>query len=195
MGGAWRSGLIVAGAVLAITSSLPRPTMAQAMADPNAFRPNTFREITESFKDWKLYCQVWSAPKRLECELGSRPGSDRRSRLVWLRSSERWLEGLRFRLDDAGTDLGRKLRVWVDDSVFRPEFPCQPFTFESNTCAVSEPATNQKLVEKLLSAKEVSAVGVSPAGAKSEVRFSLNGFKAAVERMEQIRREAGSAWM
>ncbi|WP_209766042.1 invasion associated locus B family protein [Azospirillum rugosum] len=190
MGGAWRSGLIVAGAVLAITSALPRPTMAQAPASPNAFR-----EVTETFKDWKLYCQVWSAPKRLECELGSRPGSDRRSRLVWLRSSERWLEGLRFRLDDAGTDLGRKVRVWVDDSVFRPEFPCQPFTFESNTCAVSDPATNQKLVEKLLSGKEVSAVGVSPAGTKSEVRFSLNGFKAAVERMEQIRREAGGTWM
>lgn len=194
MARAWCVGLIVAGAVLAIASALPRPAMAQDPAQ-GATGPNAFHEVAETFKDWKLYCQVWSATKRLECEVGSRPGSDRRSRVVWLRSSERWMEGLRFRLDDAGTDLGKKLRVWVDSALFRPEFPCQPFAFESNTCAVSDPATNQKLVERMMSGKEVSAVGQSPGGTKSEVRFSLNGFKAAVERMEQIRREAGGAWM
>ncbi|WP_448203325.1 invasion associated locus B family protein [Azospirillum sp. sgz302134] len=184
----WRVGLMVMGAVLAGAAVDGSPASAQSPSPP-------FQEFSETFKDWKLYCQVWSASRRLECELGSRTGSDRNSRIVWLRSSERWMEGLRFRLDVAGTDLNKPLRVWVDNSVFRPEFPCKPFAFESNTCAVPDPGTNQKLVEKMMGGKEVSAVGSSPTGTKSEVRFSLSGFKAAVERMEQLRREAGGAWM
>jgi len=173
MSRAWRVWLFLTGAVLAGAGA----AQAQSAAKP-------FREYAETHKDWKLYCQVWSATRRVECELTSRNGSDRSSRIVWLRSSERWLDGLRFRLDDSGTDVTKGIRVWVDSAVFRPEFPCKPFPFEPNTCAVSDPDTNQKLVEKLMGAKkEVSAVGVSPGGAKSEVRFSLNGFKAAVDRM------------
>ena len=180
----WRVGLFLVGAVI-----LTGPVQAQAGTRP-------FQEYAETHKDWKLYCQIWTANPRVECELASRNGSDKSSRVVWLRSSERWLDGLRFRLDEAGTDVSKPIRVWVDGALFRPEFPCKPFSFEPNTCAVSDPDTNRKLVEKMMGGKrEVSAVGSSPTGAKSEVRFSLNGFKAALERMEQLRAEAGTPWM
>lgn len=159
--------------------------------------PRPFDEVSETHKDWKLYCQIWNTPRRLECELTSRTGSDKQSRVVWLRSSERWLDGLRFRLDEAGVDVTKGgIRVWIDNAIFRPEFPCKPFPFEPNTCAVTDPATNQKLVERLTGgAQQVSAVGVNTGGGKAEVRFSLNGFKAAVDRMEQLRSEAGTPWM
>lgn len=185
MARAWRFGLIV-GTMLAAVGVAPALAQSPAPA---------FQEFTETFKGWKLYCQVWSDTKRVECELGSRPGSDRKSRLVWLRSTERWMEGIRLRLDDAGTDVDKGVRIWVDNTLIRPELSCKPFPFESGTCAISDPATNHAMVEKMVAAKGLTAVGQTPAGAKSEIRFSLNGFKEAVERMEQIRRGAGSAWM
>jgi Invasion protein B, involved in pathogenesis len=184
---AWRFGLIV-GAMLAATDVAPAPTAAQSPAPP-------FQEFAETFKAWKLYCQVWSDTKRVECELGSRTGSDRKSRLVWLRSTERWMEGLRLRLDGAGTDLDKGVRIWVDNALIRPESSCKPFAFESGTCTIPDPATNHALVDKMLTGKGVTVVGQTPDGAKSEIRFSLTGFKEAVERMEQIRRGTGSAWM
>ena len=180
MTGAWRGGLIAGFLLLAAL-----PAAAQSPA---------YREYSETFKDWRLYCQVWSEPRRVECEMLSRPGSDRRSRLVWLRSSERWMEGLRFRLNEEAMDLSRIVRVWVERALFRPDNPCERFEWETNTCAVSDADTNAKLVERLASAKSVSIVGSAPAGGKAEIRFSLNGFKPALERMEDIRREAGVPW-
>ena len=183
--GAWRGGVIAGLLLVAVVPAAP----IQAQSQPPAYR-----EHSETFKDWRLYCQVWSEPSRVECELLSRPGSDRRSRLVWLRSSERWLEGLRFRLDEQTMDLSKIVRVWVDRALFRPEYPCERFEWETNTCAVVDPETNAKLVERLTPGKEVSAVGSAPAGGKAEVRFSLTGLKPALERMEEIRREAGIRW-
>ncbi len=179
-------------AVGSAAATAETPNAAPTSA-PTSARP--FQEFSETHKDWRLYCQVWTATRRVECELVSKPGNDRASRVVWLRSTERWLEGLRFRLHDGGVDVARPVRVWVDRGLFRPEFPCQPFRFEPNTCAVGAPATNRKMVETLMSGRQVSAVGLGADGAKAEVRFSLNGFKAAVERMEQIRGDAGTPWM
>ncbi|CAO3373979.1 hypothetical protein [Azospirillum argentinense] len=185
---AWRGGVVAGFIALAAL-----PAAAQSQTQAQAQSP-AYREHAETFKDWRLYCQVWSEPRRAECELLSRPGSDRRSRLVWLRSSERWLEGMRFRLDDGTMDLSKIVRVWVDRALFRPEYPCERFEWETNTCAVVDPETNAKLVDRLTPGKEVSAVGSAPAGGKAEVRFSLNGLKPALERMEEIRREAGIRW-
>lgn len=182
------TGLPVAGAAAqdaaAGTDALPAP--------PDG-RP--FLEYDESFKGWKLYCQIWPATRRVECELSARGVNDRNARLVWLRSTERWLDGLRFRTEGESLEISKPVRVWIDKGVFKPEFPCKPFPFETNTCAVTDPETNRKLVERLLSGQEVSAVGQSPTGAKAEIRFALAGFKAAVERTEQLRASAGPPWM
>lgn len=180
-------------ALVGIPMAQAAPTIETPDTPPRA--PLPFRDYDESFKDWRLYCQVWDKTRRVECELGSRTGTDRSSRVVWLRSSERGLGGLRFRLNESAMDFSQGVRIWVDHSLFKPDFSCKPFPFEASTCAVSDPAVNQKLVERLLTARELSAVGLSPTGAKSEVRFSLDGFKAAYERMEDLRRAAGSPWM
>lgn len=185
----WRFGAFLLGAMAALCT----PAAAQTAADQPT--PRAFQEYAETFKDWKLYCQVWEATRRVECELAARGANDRTARLVWLRSTERWLEGLRFRVEPDVLHLDKPVRIWADNSVFRPEFPCKAFPLETNTCAIQDPETNRKLVERLFSAQQVSAVGQTPAGAKSEVRFSLNGFKAAVERTEQIRAAVGSPWM
>lgn len=191
---AWCVGLFLAGAAVMGAGTAFSTTVAQS-PDSAPPRVKPFEEYAETHKDWRLYCQVWNESRRVECELASRTGNDKSSRIFWLRSSERWLEGLRFRLDESGTDVTKGVRVWVDNSLFRPEFPCKPFAFEPNTCAVADPATNQKLVERLMTGQQVSAVGLSPGGGKAEVRFSLNGFKEAVSRMEQLRKEVGIPWM
>ncbi|AWK85639.1 hypothetical protein DEW08_05210 [Azospirillum thermophilum] len=183
----WRSarrfGLLLAG----LTGLWTAGAAAQGAAP--------FQDYSETFKDWKLYCQVWPATRRVECELTARGANDRSARLVWLRSTERWLEGLRFRVEPGALDIDRPVRVWVDNGLFRPEFPCRRFALETNTCAVQDPELNRRLVEKLSGGDQVSAVGQTPAGAKSEIRFSLKGFKAAVERSEQIRASVGTPWM
>lgn len=156
------------------------------------------QEYDETYERWHLYCQVWSAPARVECEIATRPGvgTNRNSRVVWMRSSERWLDGLRFRLDETVVDAGGIMRIWVDQSLFRPEFPCKRFPFETNTCSIPDPAVNAALVQRLFGGSTVSAVGVAPGTkTKAEVRFPLAGFRAAVERSEQIRATAGVAWM
>lgn len=155
------------------------------------------REYTETYERWRVYCQVWSAPRRVECEIATRAGvgTSANSRIAWLRSSERWLDGLRFRLEEGLVDASGPVRIWVDRDLFRPEFPCRPFAFETNTCAVTDPAVNAALVERMKGASRVSAVGVAPGTrTKAEARFPLAGFRAAVERTEAIRAEAGVAW-
>ncbi len=169
------------------------PPAAAASPIPSDGRP--FVEYDETIKGWKLYCQLWPATRRTECELSTRGVNDRNARLVWLRSTERWLDGLRFRLEVGTLEIDKPVRIWADKTVFRPEFPCKPFAFESNTCAVTDPEINRKLVEKLFTAQEVSAVGQTAAGAKAEVRFALAGFKAAVERTDQLRATLGAPWM
>lgn len=157
---------------------------------------NAFQEHEESVKGWKLYCRTWTSSRRVECELSARGINDRGARLVWLRSSERWLEGLRFRVSGEALDLSRPVRVWVGKALFKPEFPCTPFPFETNTCAVADPAVNRALVERMAdSPLEVSVVGQAPGGAKTDVRFPLSGFKEALERSERIRATLGIPWM
>ena len=203
MTGAVRLGRLV---VMALALALPGtglPTAGAAAQDatpgaetlpvPPDGRP--FLEYDESFKNWKLYCKVWPATRRVECELSTRGVNDRTARLVWLRSTERWLDGLRFRAEGDALEIGKPVRVWIDRGVFKPEFPCKPFPFETNTCAVNDPDTNRRLVERLFSGQEVSAVGQTPTGAKAEIRYPLAGFKAAVERSEQLRTLAGLPWM
>lgn len=157
--------------------------------------PRAFQEFAETFKDWKLYCQVWNATGRVECEIAARGANDRSARLVWLRSTERWLDGLRFRVEAQALEIDKPVRIWVDNRIFRPEFPCKPFQFESNTCAIDDPETNRKLVERMFTGQQISAVGQTPSGAKSEIRYSLNGFRSAVERSEEIRAAVGTPWM
>ncbi len=183
-GTARRWGVAVVGVGLLLSGGAARAQNADG-----------FQEYEESVKSWKLYCQVWTAPRRVECELSARGANDRAARLVWLRSTERWLDGLRFRVDGEALAVDRPVRVWVDRALFRPEFPCKPFPFETNTCAVTDPDTNRKLADKMAGGQEVSAVGQSPAGAKAEIRFPLAGFKAVLERSEQIRAAAGVPWM
>jgi invasion protein IalB len=155
----------------------------------------SFVEYDETFKGWKLYCQLWPATRRTECEISTRGANDRSARLLWLRSTERWLDGLRFRFEVGALEADKPVRIWTDKTVFRPEFPCKPFPFESNTCAVTDPEINRKLVEKLFTAQEVAAVGQTAVGTKAEIRFALTGFKAAVERTEQLRASLGAPWM
>lgn len=177
--------LIVALALLvSIAGAVPA-----AVADD---RP--FREFDESFKNWKLYCQLWTGTKQVECELSTRGINDRTARLVWLRSTDRWREGLRFRVSADSLDLDKLVRVWADRAVFKPDSPCKLFRFETNTCAVNDPDINRRMVEKITSAPEVSIVGQSPAGEKTEVRFPLAGFREAVERSDAIRAMAGRLW-
>lgn len=170
--------------------ALALPGVAPARTEAPAFQ-----EFEETVKGWKLYCQLWPATRRVECELSARGTNDRSARLVWLRSTERWLDGLRFRVDAEALDLARPVRVWVDRALFKPEYPCKPFPYETNTCALTDPETNRRLVEKLTGAQEVSVVGQSPGGAKTEVRFGLAGFKAALERTEELRATLGTPWM
>ena len=179
--------LILALAMLAAVISAA--TAPAAVADD---RP--FREFDESFKNWKLYCQLWTGTKQVECELSTRGINDRTARLVWLRSTDRWREGLRFRVSADSLDLDKLVRVWADRAVFKPDSPCKPFRFETNTCAVNDPDINRRMVEKITSAPEVSIVGQSPAGEKTEVRFPLAGFREAVERSDAIRAMAGRPW-
>ncbi|KAA0598237.1 invasion protein IalB [Azospirillum lipoferum] len=153
-----------------------------------------FREFDEAFKSWKLYCQLWSGTRQVECELSTRGINDRTARLVWLRSTDRWREGLRFRVSADSLDLDKLVRVWADRAVFKPDSPCKPFRFETNTCAVSDPDINRRMVEKIAPAPEVSIVGQSPAGEKTEVRFPLAGFREALERSDAIRAMAGRPW-
>ncbi|PWC81202.1 hypothetical protein TSH100_27935 [Azospirillum sp. TSH100] len=175
-------------ALVALLVSIPGAVPA-AVADD---RP--FREFDESFKNWKLYCQLWTGTRQVECELSTRGINDRTARLVWLRSTDRWREGLRFRVSADSLDLDRLVRVWADRAVFKPDSPCKAFRFETNTCAVSDPDINRRMVEKIAPAPEVSIVGQSPAGEKTEVRFPLSGFREAVERSEAIRALAGRPW-
>ncbi|MBP2231390.1 invasion protein IalB [Azospirillum agricola] len=192
----WRGTLLglvaLAAAGLAPSGRAAEPPPALLPSPPDG---RAFLEHEESVKGWKLYCRTWTATRRVECELSARGINDRTARLVWLRSTERWLDGLRFRVEAEALELGRPVRVWVDRGLFRPEFPCKPFPFETNTCAVADPDTNRKLVDRLSAAQEVSVVGQSPSGAKAEVRFPLAGFKAALERSEEIRAAAGTPWM
>ncbi|WP_029007592.1 hypothetical protein [Azospirillum halopraeferens] len=198
--GALAGGLLtaLAAAGFAGTVSAGDPAASSATLLSRMAAAPAFREYAETHQNWKLYCQVWSEPRRVECELGTRRASGPRkaSRLVWLRSSERWMEGLRFRLEDQSIDIDKGVRLWVDQSLFRPEFPCTRFPYEPGTCAVSDRAVNDRLVERMRSADKVSAVGLSPAGEKVEIFFYLKGFRAALERMEELRRQAGvDAWM
>lgn len=180
----------MAGLALAATAAAQIPGRTQnVLAAP--------QEYSETYKDWKLYCQVWPSPKRVECEIATRfgAGSNRNSRLVWLRSSDSWLDGLRFRLDETVLTVRKPIRIWIDNDLFRPEFPCTPFAFEPNTCAVNDPKVNRRLVEEMKSANKVSAVGIDPdTGRKATISFPLTGFTAAVERTEQLREEAGVTW-
>ncbi len=208
MTGAARRRMMAAGLAGVLVGGLAlgaRPTQAQtakssapppaAAASPTPSDGRPFVEYDETIKGWKLYCQLWPATRRTECEISTRGVNDRNARLVWLRSTERWLDGLRFRFEVGTVEIDKPVRVWTDKTVFRPEFPCKPFAFESNTCAVTDPEINRKLVEKLFTAQEVSAVGQTVAGAKAEVRFALAGFKAAVERTDQLRASLGAPWM
>lgn len=163
--------------------------MPTAMADT---RP--FQEFDETFKSWKLYCQLWTATRQVECELTARGTNDRTARLVWLRSTEKWREGLRFRVSAESLDLDKLVRVWADRAVFKPDSPCKPYRFETNTCAVTDPDINRRMVERIAPAPEVSIVGQSPAGEKTEVRFPLAGFREALERSDAIRAMAGRPW-
>ncbi len=166
---------------------------------PGSMRPAPPQEVRETFRDWTIACLVWSAPRRVECEMRTTAATGDvggAAGMVWLRSSERWLEGVRFRLDDSALDVSRGVRLWVDSSMFSPEFACKPFPLERNTCAVHDIDVNRRLVERLITAQRVSAVGLSPKdGGKAEVRFSLLGFRAALERTEQLGAEAGTPSM
>ncbi|WP_042443052.1 hypothetical protein [Azospirillum sp. B510] len=153
-----------------------------------------FREFDETFKSWRLYCQLWSETRQVECELSTRGINDRTARLVWLRSTDRWREGLRFRVAAESLDLDKLVRVWADRAVFKPDSPCKPYRFETNTCAVTDPDINRRMVEKIAPAPEASIVGQSPAGGKTEVRFPLSGFREALERSDAIRAMAGRPW-
>ncbi|MGQ9366031.1 hypothetical protein [Azospirillum sp. A39] len=183
----------LAGAVRAqvpwIEERTPFPWMANSPA---------FQEYSETYRDWKLYCQLWSRPQRAECEVGTRRGSGphKASRLVWLRSSERWMDGLRFRLDERSVDIAKGVRLWFGPNLVRPEFPCERSRFERSTCTVTDSAVNERLVQRMADSESMSAVGLSPAGEKVEVFFSLKGFREAVERMDELRLQAGvKAWM
>ncbi|MBK1837676.1 hypothetical protein JHL17_09635 [Azospirillum sp. YIM B02556] len=178
--------LTLALAMLAAATSV---AAAPAVADD---RP--FQEFDETFKSWKLYCQLWSGTRQVECELSARGVNDRTARLVWLRSTERWREGLRFRVSAESLDLDRLVRVWADRAVFKPDSPCKPYRFETNTCAVTDPDLNRRMLEKIAPAPEVSIVGQSPAGEKTEVRFPLAGFREALERSDAVRAMAGRPW-
>jgi hypothetical protein len=179
-----------------------RLTLALAMlaalsvgAAPAAMANNRpFQEFDETFKSWKLYCQLWTSTRQVECELTARGTNDRTARLVWLRSTEKWREGLRFRVSAESLDLDKLVRVWADRAVFKPDSPCKPYRFETNTCAVTDPDINRRMVERIAPAPEVSIVGQSPAGEKTEVRFPLAGFREAVERSDAIRAMAGRPW-
>lgn len=153
-----------------------------------------FQEFDETFKSWKLYCQLWTATRQVECELTARGTNDRTARLVWLRSTEKWREGLRFRVSAESLDLDKLVRVWADRAVFKPDAPCKPYRFETNTCAVTDPDINRRMVERIVPAPEVSIVGQSPAGEKTEVRFPLAGFREALERSDAIRAMAARPW-
>ncbi len=174
---------------LAMLAALSAGAIPAAMAND---RP--FEEFDETFKSWKLYCQLWTATRQVECELIARGTNDRTARLVWLRSTEKWREGLRFRVSADTLDLDRMVRVWSDRAVFKPDSPCNPYRFETNTCAVTDPDINRRMVERIAPAPEVSIVGQSPAGEKTEVRFPLAGFREALERSDAIRAMAGKPW-
>lgn len=174
---------------LAMLAALFAGAVPAAVADD---RP--FREFDETFKSWKLYCQIWTANRQVECELTARGTNDRTARLVWLRSTDKWREGLRFRVNAESLDLDKLVRVWADRAVFKPDSPCKPYRFETNTCAVTDPDINRRMVEKMAPAPEVSIVGQSPAGEKTEVRFPLAGFREALERSDAIRAMAGRPW-
>lgn len=174
---------------LAMLASVTAATSAAAAEDGKPFR-----EFDETFKSWKLYCQLWTGTRQVECELSTRGINDRTARLVWLRSTDRWREGLRFRVSAEALDLDKLVRVWADRAVFKPDSPCKPFRFETNTCAVTNPDINRRMVEKIAAAPEVSIVGQSPAGEKKEVRFPLSGFREALERSDAIRAMAGRPW-
>lgn len=187
---------LVAGTIGMAVLALTAPAAAQIPGrTQNVLEPP--QEYSETYKDWKLYCQVWPSPKRIECEIATRlgTGSNPNSRLVWLRSSDRWLDGLRFRLDPALLSARNPIRLWIDNDLFRPEFPCTPFAFEPNTCAVADPKVTRELAESMKPANKVSAVGLAPdTGRKATISFPLAGFTAAVERTEQLREEAGVPW-
>lgn len=193
--GLWAASLVPALAQSAQPAPDPSAPPPPAGGLPNAADGRGFVEYEETVKGWKLYCQLWPATRRTECEISARSSTDRNARIVWLRSTERWLDGLRFRLEVGAMELDKPVRVWADKTVFRPEFPCKPFPFESNTCAVTDPETNRKLVERLFTAQEVAAVGQNAMGTKVEVRFPLAGFKAVVERTDQLRATLGAPWM
>lgn len=192
MGRSSRLGRVFVCAVLGAA-----PAYAQLLPNRQVAPPPPV-EYAETYERWRLYCQRWRAPDRVECEIGTRVGvgTNANSRVLWLRSTERPLDGLRFRLDGGAVDAAGPIRLWVDQTLFRPEFPCKPFPYDVNTCVVADPATNAALVDRMTSAATVSAVGLAPGTkTKAEVRFPLTGFRAAVERMEQIRAEAGVPWM
>jgi len=184
---------LAALALLLATWAVPPALAAEPLPAPPPGRD--FLEYDEAVRSWKLYCRVWPADRRVECDLSARGVNDRRARLVWLRSTERWLDGLRFRADAEALDLSKPIRVWTGKTLFRPEFPCKPFPFETNTCAILDPAVNRSLVERMADAPELSVVGQSPTGAKTEIRFPMAGFKAALDRVEQLRAAAGTPWM
>lgn len=192
----WLKQAAILGGVLLVSGGILLPTIAQAQGAlpfSSRVRP-AFEEHTESFQSWGIYCQVWKQSSRVECELSSRQVAGTQARVVWLRSTERWFEGLRFRLPEENFDLSRKLRLWIDKAVFTPEFPCEQILFEANTCAVTDANINLRLVDRLSGAAFLSAVGVTAAGGKAEVRFPLNGFAQALARMEELRVDAGAQW-
>lgn len=164
-------------------------------AQPARAQEPPLREVTEQAGAWRLYCQIWSAPRqRLECEIITRQtmGSSRDGALVWYRSSTRWLEGLRFRLEGTGIDVAKGVRVWIDTGLFRPEFPCKPYDFEPGACVVNDPDTNAALVQRMAAGREtVSAVGLTPSGTKVDVFFSLKGFREILQKMDEIGKQAG----
>nr|WP_295835738.1 hypothetical protein [uncultured Azospirillum sp.] len=172
--------------ILALAMLIAAPAVAAA--------DKPFQEFDETFKSWKLYCQLWTGTRQVECELTARGTNDRTARLVWLRSTEKWREGLRFRVSAESLDLDKLVRVWADRAVFKPDSPCKPYRYETNTCAVIDPDINRRMVEKMAPAPEVSIVGQSPAGEKTEVRFPLAGFRDALERSDAIRAMVGRPW-
>lgn len=156
--------------------------------------PPPLREVTEQSGAWRLYCQIWTSPRRLECEAITRQvmGGNRDGALVWYRSSTRWMEGLRFRLDNSGIDVSKGVRVWIDNTLFRPEFPCKAYDYEPGACVVNDPAANATLVQRMAAGREtVSAVGLSPSGTKTDIFFSIKGFREIVQKMEEVRDQAG----
>lgn len=180
---AFRPSVLTAVTLAAVLAALPARAQEPAL-----------REVTEQAGAWRLYCQIWSAPRRLECEIITRQtmGASHNGALVWYRSSTRWAEGLRFRLDGTGIDTGKGVRVWIDNGLFRPEFPCKPYDLEPGACVVNDPAVTAALVQRMAAGREtVSAVGSSPSGAKVDVFFSLKGFREIVQKMDQVREQAG----